>query len=70
MSDPAADSPPSDSTSTEPPADASATISTGDRLLLIAFWAWAGLLVVATIAQLAGWQGVLDLLDVKRWFAR
>lgn len=42
----------------------------GDRLLLAAFWVWAALLLVATIAQLAGWQGVLDVLDVKRWFAR
>lgn len=70
MSEPAADSPPDDSTPSEAPAASSPTVSTGDRLLLIAFWVWAGLLVVATVAQLAGWQGVLDLLDVKRWFAR
>lgn len=41
-----------------------------DRVLLAAFWAWAAVLVVATLAQLFGWQGVLDVLDVKRWFAR
>ena len=40
------------------------------RVLLIVFWLWAGLLVVATIAQLFGLDGVLDVLDVKRWFAR
>ena len=70
MSDPAADSPPSDSSPADSTAEANSTVSTGDRLLLIGFWVWAGLLVVATVAQLAGWQGVLDLLDVKRWFAR
>ena len=41
-----------------------------DRVLLAAFWAWAAVLVLATLAQLFGWQGVLDVLDVKRWFAR
>jgi hypothetical protein len=41
-----------------------------DRVLLVVFCAWAALLVVATLAQIFGWQGVLDALDVKRWFAR
>ncbi len=40
------------------------------QVLLIVFWVWAGLLVVATVAQLFGFDGVLDVLDVKRWFAR
>ena len=48
----------------------SAPLTTGDRALLAAFWVWAVLLLVATVAQLAGWQGVLDVLDVKRWFAQ
>jgi hypothetical protein len=41
-----------------------------DRVLVAVFWAWAAVLVVATLAQLFKWQGVLDVLDVKRWFAR
>ena len=41
-----------------------------DRLLLALFWAWAAVLVVATLAHLFGWQGVLDVVDVKRWFDR
>jgi hypothetical protein len=41
-----------------------------DRLLVAAFWIWAALLVVATLAQLFRWQGVLDFIDVKNWFAR
>ena len=41
-----------------------------DRLLLVFFWTWAVLLVVATLAQLFHWEGVLNALDVKRWFAR
>ena len=43
---------------------------TRDRVLVAVFWAWAAVLVVATLAQLFKWQGVLDVLDVKRWFAR
>ena len=39
------------------------------RLLLVVFWVWAALLLVATIAQLFGLDGILDVLDVKRWFA-
>lgn len=41
-----------------------------DKLLLGLFWAWALVLVVATLARLFGWTGVLEVLDVKRWFAR
>ncbi len=41
-----------------------------DRVLVVAFWAWAALLVVATLAQLFGWKGVQEALDVKRWFQR
>lgn len=52
------------------PAPASSTPAAGDRVLLVVFWVWAGLLLVAAVSQLAGWDGVLDLLDVKRWFAR
>jgi hypothetical protein len=44
--------------------------TTKDRLLLVGFWTWAVVLVVATLAQLFGWKGVLDVLDVKRWFSR
>ncbi len=47
-----------------------APTSKRDRVLLVAFWAWAVLLVVATLAQLFRWQGVLDAVDVKNWFAR
>ncbi len=42
----------------------------GDRALLIVFWVWAALLLAATLAHLFGWDGVLDALDVKKWFAR
>ena len=42
--------------------------SRADQLLVIVFWVWAALLAVATLAQLFGWEQVLDLLDVKRWF--
>jgi hypothetical protein len=44
--------------------------TTRDRVLLVVFWAWAVVLVVATLAHLLHWQGVLDALDVKRWFSR
>ena len=43
-------------------------VSRSDRLRVGVFWVWAGLLLVATVAQLLGWEGVLDVLDVKRWF--
>ncbi len=49
--------------------DAPAAPTRGDRALVIVFWLWAALLLVATLAQLFGWDGVLDVLDVKRWFA-
>ena len=48
--------------------DAMTEASRGDRILVVVFWVWAGLLLVATLAQLFGWEGVLDVLDVKRWF--
>ncbi len=41
-----------------------------DRVLLVVFWAWAALLALLTLAQLLGWQGVIDAFDVKKWFAR
>jgi hypothetical protein len=47
-----------------------ACVTPRDRLLLAAFWTWAALLLVAALAHLFGWQGILDLLDVKRLFAR
>lgn len=50
--------------------DGPAAATARDRVLLLAFWAWAALLVVVTLAQLFGWDGLLDALDVKRWFAR
>ena len=40
------------------------------KILLVVFWAWAALLLVAAVAQLLGLESVLDVLDVKRWFAR
>ncbi len=40
------------------------------KVLLGVFWLWAALLLVATVAQLFGLDAVLDVLDVKRWFAR
>ena len=48
--------------------DAMIEASRGDRILVVVFWVWAGLLLVATLAQLFGWEGALDVLDVKRWF--
>lgn len=54
----------------EVPADGPGAATTRDRVLLGLFWLWAALLLVATLAQLFGWEGVLDALDVKRWFAR
>ena len=53
-----------------PPADAPPRPTTGDHVLLVVFWVWAAVLLVAALAQLFGWEGVLDALDVKRWFAR
>jgi len=44
--------------------------TTRDRVLVAVFWGWAAVLVVATLAQLFKWQGVLDVLDVKNWFSR
>lgn len=41
-----------------------------DRVLLAVFWAWAAILVAATVAQLFRIEPLLDVLDVKRWFAR
>ena len=72
--DNAAASPPSASTSAPASRDAAVAEETppsrGDRLLVAAFWIWAALLLLATLAHLFGWEGVLDLLDVKRWFSR
>ncbi len=47
----------------------SAPPATGKGLLIV-FWIWAALLAVITVAQLLGLDGVLDVLDVKRWFTR
>lgn len=52
------------------PAEPAAPPTLRDKVLLAVFWAWAALLVVAALAQLFGWDGVLDVLDAKRWFAR
>jgi len=54
----------------DPVQDGPAAATTRDRVLLALFWLWAALLLVATLAQLFRWDGVLDALDVKRWFAR
>lgn len=51
-------------------ADGPALATRRDKVLLVVYWAWAALLLVATVAQLAGWEGVLDALDAKRWFSR
>ena len=64
------DTPESATNASPPVADAKRTPQPRDRILLVVFWAWALVLVVATLAQLFGWQGVLDVLDVKRWFSR
>ena len=45
-----------------------ASTETRDRVLLGVYWVWAAVLVVATLAHLFGWQGVLDVFDVKHWF--
>ena len=50
--------------------DGPAKATTRDRVLLVVFWAWAAVLLVATLATLFGWDGVLAWLDVKRWFAK
>ena len=47
-----------------------APLTPGDRLLVVGFWIWAGLLLLVTLSHLFGWDGVLDALDVKRWFGR
>lgn len=52
------------------PEEPSAPTTGRDRALLAFFWAWAAVLVLATLARLFGWQGVLEVLDVKRWFAK
>jgi hypothetical protein len=52
------------------PTDAAAAPSSKDKILVAVFWVWAAVLVVATLAQIFRWQGVLDVLDVKNWFAR
>ena len=56
--------------SAEAPQEESAPLTLGDRLLVAGFWTWAALLLVVTLAHLFGWDGVLDALDVKRWFGR
>lgn len=50
--------------------DGPAAATTRDKILVVVFWAWAGLLVTAALAQIFGWEGLLDALDVKRWFAK
>ena len=50
--------------------DGPAAATGRDKLLLVVFWAWAAVLLVATLAQLFGWDGILDALDAKRWSAR
>jgi len=58
----------SSATDPAPSEDDAVRTSNGDRVLVVVFWGWACLLLVATLAQLFGWDGVLDVLDVKRWF--
>jgi hypothetical protein len=53
-----------------PTGDGPAYATRRDKVLLVVFWAWAAILLVATVAQLAGWDAVLDALDAKRWFSR
>ncbi|MCE9636070.1 MAG: hypothetical protein K8T90_10220 [Planctomycetes bacterium] len=68
MSDanPHADASPADAASRDGPAAATSR----DKLLLVLFWVWAAILLTATLAQLFGWEGLLDAMDVKRWFAK
>ena len=54
----------------DPVRDGPAAATARDRLLLALFWIWAALLLTGALAYLFGWDGVLDALDVKRWFAR
>jgi hypothetical protein len=61
---------PAESVPTEHADETEPQPSRGDRVLVVVFWVWAALLLLATLAQLLGWEGVLDALDVKRWFAR
>src|SRR5438045_1101602 len=41
-------------------------VTTKDKILVAAFWAWAVLLVVAPLAQLFHWKGVMGVFDVRR----
>ncbi len=66
----AVDTPSTESSDGTPQAVPDAPPSRSDRVLVAVFWVWAGVLLVATLAQLMGWDAVLDVLDVKRWFAR
>ena len=53
------------------PSPPAAPAPTGrDRVLVTVFWVWAAVLVVATVGQLFRIQPILDVLDVKNWFAR
>ena len=54
----------------EPSQPSAAATTRRDRVLVTVFWVWAGVLVVATIGQLFHVQPILDVLDVKNWFAR
>lgn len=57
-------------TAPEPPSAEPPRATAKDRLLLVFFWAWAGVLVVATLGQLFHWSAVTSALDVKNWFSR
>ena len=61
--------PPQDTPAVDTASAESAPESSG-TLLLAVFWTWTALLAVITVSHLAGWDSVLDALDVKRWFAR
>jgi len=54
----------------EPSSNPAPATTARDRMLVTVFWIWAAVLVVATIGQLFRIQPILDVLDVKNWFAR
>ena len=63
--------PPADASAADPAAhDGPAAATSRDKVLVVLFWAWALILLAATLAQLFGWEGLLDAMDVKRWFAK
>ena len=61
---------PADGSGHEATGDGPQLATSRDKAILAFFWVWAALLLIATLAHLFGWNGVLDLLDVKHWFSK